>query len=144
MKWRSRTNTAISRRTKRTARVTLRTIGFPRTTEDLLNRSRLIEAATAEGDTLVVLIKEIGTDALFALLAVTAEFEDQTYFERVKSFYEHCRGNDLSLAVAQTDVKGDRVKRPSQQSDPDMYLRRRRATAGWRPWSGERKRTHPW
>ena len=51
----------------------------PRSAEDLHQRSKLIEAATAEGDTLVVLIKEIGTDALFALLAVTAEFEDQTY-----------------------------------------------------------------
>ena len=96
---------------------------IPRTTEDLLNRSALIEAATAEGDTLVVLIKEIGTDALFALLAVTAEFEDQRYFERARAYYEYCRANDLSLAVAQTDVKGDRIKRPSQQSDPDMYLR---------------------
>ncbi len=96
---------------------------IPRTTQDLLDRSKLIEAATAEGDTLVVLIKEIGTDALFALLAVTAEFEDLSYHERVQAFYEHCRSNDLSLAVAQTDVKGDRIKRPSQQTDPDMYLR---------------------
>ena len=96
---------------------------IPRSTQDLLDRSRLIEAATAEGDTLVVLIKEIGTDALFALLSVTAEFEDQTYYERAKAYYEYCRANDLSLAVAQTDVKGDRIKRPSQQADPDMYLR---------------------
>lgn len=96
---------------------------IPRTTEDLLNRSKLIEAATAEGDTLVVLIKEIGTDALFALLSVTAEFDDPTYHERARTFYEHCRDHDLALAVAQTDVKGDRVKRPAQQTDPDMYVR---------------------
>ena len=96
---------------------------IPRTRDDLLQRSKLIEAATAEGDTLVVLIKEIGTDALFALLAVTAEFDDPVYHERVRSYYEYCRDNDLALAVAQTDVKGDRVKRPSQQPDPDMYLR---------------------
>lgn len=95
----------------------------PRNADDLRQRSRLIEAATAEGDTLVVLIKEIGTDALFALLAVTAEFDDPKYHQRVRAYYEHCRERDLSLAVAQTDVKGDRVKRPSQQADPDMYLR---------------------
>jgi hypothetical protein len=35
----------------------------PRSTDDLLKRSELIELATAEGGTLVVLIKEIGTDA---------------------------------------------------------------------------------
>src|SRR5947209_627525 len=35
---------------------------LPTTPDDLLKRSALIEAATAEGATLVVLIKEIGTD----------------------------------------------------------------------------------
>ena len=34
-----------------------------------------------------------------------------------------CRDRDLALAVAQTDVKGDRSKRPSEQKDPDLYVR---------------------
>jgi len=41
----------------------------------------------------------------------------------VESFYEHCRVNDLTLAVAQTDVKGDRAHGPKDQDDPDLYLR---------------------
>src|SRR5437867_8174615 len=41
-----------------------------RTSDDLLTRSALIELATAEGATLVVLIKEIGTDALAGLFRV--------------------------------------------------------------------------
>jgi 4-hydroxybutyryl-CoA dehydratase / vinylacetyl-CoA-Delta-isomerase len=96
---------------------------IPQSAEDLLLRSKLIEAATTEGDTLVVLIKEIGTDALFALLAVTAEMKDPLYHQRVRAFYEHCRDHDLALATAQTDVKGDRAKRPSEQEDPDLYVR---------------------
>ena len=44
----------------------------PRNSEDLAARSRLIETATARGATLVILIKEIGTDALFALMRVLA------------------------------------------------------------------------
>ena len=96
---------------------------IPQNAEDLLLRSRLIEAATAEGDTLVVLIKEIGTDALFALLAVTAGMNDPVYHQRVRAYCAYCRDNDLALATAQTDVKGDRVKRPSEQADPDLYLR---------------------
>ena len=44
---------------------------IPRTPDDQLRRSALIEQATAAGETLVVLIKEIGTDALFGLLRVT-------------------------------------------------------------------------
>ena len=96
---------------------------IPTSSEDLLKRSALIEVCTSEGDTLVTLIKEIGTDALLALLAVTAEMDNPVYHERARAFYEHCRNNDFAVAVAQTDVKGDRVKRPSQQADPDMYLR---------------------
>ena len=96
---------------------------IPTSSDDLLKRSALIEVCTSEGDTLVTLIKEIGTDAPFALLAVTAEMDNPIYHERVRTFYEHCRNNDFAIAVAQTDVKGDRVKRPSQQADPDLYLR---------------------
>ena len=40
---------------------------LPRSSDDLLKRSQLIETATSLGRTLVVLIKEIGSDALFAL-----------------------------------------------------------------------------
>ena len=42
---------------------------IPRSTADLLARSKLIETTTAIGGTMVTLIKEIGTDALFACSA---------------------------------------------------------------------------
>ena len=42
---------------------------IPRNAKDLMARSKLIETATTAGATLVILIKEIGTDALFALPA---------------------------------------------------------------------------
>src|SRR5438105_13956088 len=45
---------------------------IPRTSADLSSRSRLIETATSKGATLVILIKEIGTDALFAFKLVQA------------------------------------------------------------------------
>lgn len=92
----------------------------PRSAAALRRRSALVEASTKHGSTLVVLLKEIGTDALFALLRVAAgtEFE-----ERVEAFWRRCRDGDLALAVGQTDVKGDRSKGPSAQADPDLYLR---------------------
>ncbi len=95
----------------------------PRDSRDLLSRIKLIEVGTAEGATLVLLIKEIGTDALFALKRVLARGGEAKGLERVEKFYRHCRDNDLAMAVAQTDAKGDRSKRPSQQSDPDLYVR---------------------
>lgn len=99
---------------------------LPRSSQDLLDRSRLIETATALGNTLVILIKEIGTDALFGLHLVASQMDQKlgtTYLPRVRAFYEYCRDNDLALAVAQTDVKGDRSKGPSEQDRPDYYVR---------------------
>jgi 4-hydroxybutyryl-CoA dehydratase / vinylacetyl-CoA-Delta-isomerase len=95
----------------------------PHDSRDLLARLKLIEAGTAEGATLVLLIKEIGTDALFALKRVLARNGESQGLERVEKFYRHCRDNDLAMAVAQTDAKGDRSKRPSEQNDPDLYVR---------------------
>jgi 4-hydroxybutyryl-CoA dehydratase/vinylacetyl-CoA-Delta-isomerase len=58
----------------------------PRNSRDLLSRSNLIEAGTAEGATLVLLIKEIGTDALFALKRVLGRSGDAQGIQRVESF----------------------------------------------------------
>jgi aromatic ring hydroxylase len=99
---------------------------IPRTTDDLQKRSALIELATAEGGTLVVLIKEIGTDALCGLLRVASTIDARNgtgYLQRVENFYDHCRTHDLAVAVAQTDVKGDRSLGPAAQADPDLYVR---------------------
>jgi 4-hydroxybutyryl-CoA dehydratase / vinylacetyl-CoA-Delta-isomerase len=101
----------------------------PQTTEDLLARSRLIEQSTRLGATLVVLIKEIGTDALFGLSIVAAEMDRRlgtSYGERVRRFHQRCAAADLALAVAQTDVKGDRALGPAEQAtrgNPDAYVR---------------------
>ncbi len=99
---------------------------LPRSSDDLLQRSQLIETATSLGRTLVVLIKEIGSDALFALHLVARRMDEALhtdYLSRVQRFYQHCARNDLALAVAQTDVKGDRSLGPSQQTHPDYYVR---------------------
>ena len=98
----------------------------PKNGDDLLKRSNLIAAATREGATLVVLIKEIGSDALLALNIVGAKLAaggHPEYAGRIQKFHRHCRDNDLAVAVAQTDTKGDRSLGPTQQEHPDYYLR---------------------
>ncbi|HVA80643.1 MAG TPA: 4-hydroxyphenylacetate 3-hydroxylase N-terminal domain-containing protein [Candidatus Binataceae bacterium] len=98
----------------------------PRNGDDLLKRSNLIAASTREGATLVVLIKEIGSDALLALNIVGAKMAAGGHLEyagRIQKFHRHCRDNDLAVAVAQTDTKGDRSLGPTQQEHPDYYLR---------------------
>lgn len=90
----------------------------PRSVEDVLNRGRAIELSTQRGRTIPPLIKEIGTDAMFALLRLT----DGEGYERAQAYYEHCRDGDLAVSVAQTDVKGDRSLAPSAQPNPDVYV----------------------
>ena len=99
---------------------------IPRSSDDLIKRSKLIEASTARGKTLVPLVKEIGSDALFGLLRITREVDrkhETSYRDRVQAFFEHCRDDDLTMSVAQTDVKGDRSAGPGGQSHPDYYVR---------------------
>ncbi len=108
-----------------TGRLTSRYYHLPGNSQDLLRRSALIEQATRLGRTLVVLIKEIGTDALFALHILATQMDGKLgtkYLERVRRYRAYCRDNDLALAVAQTDVKGDRSLAPSEQPDPDVYV----------------------
>ncbi len=96
----------------------------PANTDDLLMRSKLIETSTGIGKTLVPLVKEIGTDSLFALLRISRQIDakyETEYHKRVQAFYKHCRDNDLTMSVAQTDVKGDRSQGPTGQPHPDYY-----------------------
>ncbi len=98
---------------------------LPQNSQDLLDRSRLIETATREGRTLVTLVKEIGTDCLFGLHLVAHQMDralGTSYLPRVRAFYEYCREHDLAMAVAQTDVKGDRALGPAAQQHPDYYV----------------------
>jgi 4-hydroxybutyryl-CoA dehydratase/vinylacetyl-CoA-Delta-isomerase len=121
-KWRDLATVTVDE----TGQVASRYYQLPRNSDDLLKRSALIEQATRLGRTLVVLIKEIGTDALFALHILAKQMDDKLgtkYLERVRRYHAYCRDNDLALAVAQTDVKGDRSLAPSEQSDPDLYVR---------------------
>lgn len=89
----------------------------PNSKEDILRRGKLIECVSRLGGGTIVL-KEVGSDALFALLRAT----EGPGRENARAFYEHVRSKDLALAVAQTDVKGDRSLGPSKQVDPDLYL----------------------
>lgn len=98
----------------------------PQSAQDLLDRTAIIEEATRRGRTLVTLVKEIGTDCLFGLRMVAHEIDARLgtdYGPRVEAMYRHCRDNDLAMAVAQTDVKGDRGLGPSGQAHRDYYVR---------------------
>ncbi|MDR7868226.1 MAG: 4-hydroxyphenylacetate 3-hydroxylase family protein [Sporomusaceae bacterium] len=67
----------------------------------------------------------VGFDAVNALYTVTFEMDKKLgtdYHQRLKKFLEYWQENDLMVAGAMTDPKGDRSLRPSQQADPDLFV----------------------
>jgi hypothetical protein len=85
----------------------------PQNGDDLLKRSALIAAATREGATLVVLIKEIGTDALLALHIIGA---------RLPASPSTASASTSTTAIAATTISPS----PSRKPTP-------RAIARWAP-----------
>jgi 4-hydroxybutyryl-CoA dehydratase/vinylacetyl-CoA-Delta-isomerase len=68
----------------------------------------------------------VGWDSLNALSIVTFEMDQKlgtTYYDRFTQYLRYVQENDLMCCGAMTDPKGDRSLRPSQQADPDLYLR---------------------
>lgn len=69
----------------------------------------------------------MGCDATNAIYNVSYEADKMNkgktkYHENFKKWLERFQKKDLVAACAQTDVKGDRIKRPADQADPDMYV----------------------
>ena len=68
----------------------------------------------------------MGVDALNALSIVTKDMDlalGTDYHERFLKYLDYYQRKDLVGNCAQTDVKGDRLLRPHQQQDPDLYVR---------------------
>ncbi|MCE5281335.1 MAG: 4-hydroxyphenylacetate 3-hydroxylase family protein [Deltaproteobacteria bacterium] len=68
----------------------------------------------------------VGMDAINAMESTTFEIDQSRgtcYHQRFKEFLKYIQDNDLVCDGAMTDPKGDRGKRPSQQADPDLFLR---------------------
>lgn len=98
----------------------------PRAPEDLRLRARLIEETTRRGGGTLNIVKAVGTDAILGLSLVTARMDKELgtdYSARVREFRRRCATEDLAMALAATDPKGDRSASPSAQEDPDQYLR---------------------
>ncbi len=98
----------------------------PRNSQDLMERHGLIYGLTMYCNGIFNISQAIGSDALFALLITSRRVDRERgtdYTKRVENYLAHVRDKDLTIATAQTDVKGDRSKRPKEQEDPDLYLR---------------------
>ncbi len=64
-------------------------------------------------------------DALNGIFQATRRTDDNhrtDYHQRFLAYLHEVQDRDLTLGIAMTDAKGDRSKRPGQQSNPDVYV----------------------
>ena len=93
-------------------------------TEDLVKKvkmQRLLGQKTA-----ACFQRCVGMDAFNAIYSTTFEIDEKhgtEYHKRFVDYLKFVQENDLTVDGAMTDPKGDRGLSPSQQSDPDMYVR---------------------
>jgi 4-hydroxyphenylacetate 3-monooxygenase/4-hydroxybutyryl-CoA dehydratase/vinylacetyl-CoA-Delta-isomerase len=94
------------------------------TTEDLLAKQKMTRLLCRRTGGCIQ--RCMGIDALNALSVVTKVTDDAvgtSYHGRLLDYLRYFQENDLVGNAAQTDVKGDRSKRPYEQADPDLYMR---------------------
>jgi 4-hydroxybutyryl-CoA dehydratase/vinylacetyl-CoA-Delta-isomerase len=68
----------------------------------------------------------VGMDAINSTYSVTYDVDrarGTDYHERFKAFVRHMQSENFVVGGAMTDPKGDRGKGPSEQADPDLFVR---------------------
>ncbi len=68
----------------------------------------------------------VGMDAINSLWSVTFEMDRDNgtdYHRRLRTLVEHVQRENLVVGGAMTDAKGDRSRGPSEQDDPDLFVR---------------------
>ena len=92
-------------------------------TEDLLTKAKMLRAISQNTGTCYQ--RCVGFDAMNTVYTVTYEVDQKYgthYHDNFKKFLTYIQDEDLMVAGAMTDVKGDRSLRPGQQVDPDMFV----------------------
>ncbi|MFW6036186.1 MAG: 4-hydroxyphenylacetate 3-hydroxylase family protein [Halothermotrichaceae bacterium] len=93
-------------------------------TDELVKKVKLLRALGQRTGTCFQ--RCVGLDALNAVNSVTYDMDeklDTNYHEKFVEYLKYVQKNDLMLGGAMTDPKGDRSKRPSEQENPDAFVR---------------------
>jgi aromatic ring hydroxylase len=96
---------------------------LPQNPYDLINKQKLIRLSARKVGGCIQ--RCMGTDVLIALAICTKEMDltkGTNYNQRFLKYLRFYHSNDIDGCCAQTDSKGDRLKRPSQQPNPDSYV----------------------
>jgi len=96
---------------------------LPQSSYDLIQKQKMIRLLCQRVGGCIQ--RCMGMDALIGLSIATKEMDDKygtEYHHRFMDYLKVYQEKDLAGACAQTDMKGDRIKRPSEQADPDAYV----------------------
>ena len=95
--------------------------------QDILRRRQAIQLGARTCFGFPAGAKFTGIDALHALTSVCRRMDKEigsSYAPRVEAYRQICKDEDAAIAVAMTDVKGDRSLHPSKQkTHQDYYVR---------------------
>jgi 4-hydroxyphenylacetate 3-monooxygenase/4-hydroxybutyryl-CoA dehydratase/vinylacetyl-CoA-Delta-isomerase len=97
---------------------------LPQSKEDLMARQKLTRALC--GKCGGCFQRCMANDSINAISIVTKEMDDDLgtdYHDRFLSYIKTYQDKNICGNAAQTDIKGDRSKRPHEQDDPDVYVR---------------------
>ena len=90
--------------------------------EDLVNKVKMMRMIAQKTGTCFQ--RCVGFDAMNATFITTYNMDKKygtNYHERFKKWMTYVQENDLMIAGAMTDVKGNRSLKPSKQADPDLF-----------------------
>jgi aromatic ring hydroxylase len=96
---------------------------LPQNSRDLMRKQQMIRIGARRAGGCIQ--RCMGQDAINALAICTKEIdqaEGADYHKRFLKYLKWYHHNDINGCCAQTDSKGDRLKRPHEQSNPDAYV----------------------
>jgi 4-hydroxybutyryl-CoA dehydratase/vinylacetyl-CoA-Delta-isomerase len=92
--------------------------------EDLIKKVKLLRVLGQKTGTCFQ--RCVGFDGINAVYSVAYEIDEKhgtDYLERFKKWLTYIQDENLMVVGAMTDPKGDRSKSPTEQPDPDQYVR---------------------
>ena len=92
-------------------------------TDDLIKKVKMLRAISQRTGSCYQ--RCVGFDALNAIYSTAFDIDEKLgtdYFKRFCKYLEYIQEEDLMIAGAMTDPKGDRGLPPSKQEDPDMFV----------------------
>ena len=99
-----------------------RLLHINRSTSDLLNKLEAVRLVCQETGCAQRYLTGDAFNGLFQATYRIDQDKGTDYHQRFLAYMHEVQDRDLTCAIAMTDAKGDRTRRPYQQDNPDVYL----------------------